>query len=102
MSNAHILSAGTSAAWPSAGARALSTAYGLRDRLEGGQSHQVEGERRPGRRQLDPVDHEVALPSRLPVRRHGLGIPGQHHLVVRFLPHVRDYVYTDDHDAQAD
>src|SRR5918994_3516102 len=80
----------------------LSTACGLRGRLEGGQSHQVEGERRPGRRQLDPVDREVAPPSLLPVRRHGLRIPGQHHLVVRFLPHVRDYVYTEEHDTQPD
>src|SRR5215211_9349990 len=99
MSNAHILSAGTSAAWPSAGARALSTACGLRDRLEGGQSHQVEGERRPGRRQLDPVDREVAPPSRLPVRRHGLRIPGQDHLVVWFLPHVGDHVYAEEHNT---
>ena len=33
---------------------------------------------------------------------HGLGVPGQHHLVVRCLPHVRDDDHTDGHDGQAD
>jgi hypothetical protein len=43
-----------------------STPDGLLGRLEGDQSHQEEGERRPGRRELDPVDREVALPPRPP------------------------------------
>ena len=60
----------------------------LRGCLQGTQRHQEEGERRPGRHHLDPIDIEVALPSRLPIRRHGVVVPRQHHLVVRCLPHV--------------
>src|SRR4029453_14493594 len=37
-----------------------------------------------------------------PSPRHGLGIPGQDHVVGRGLPYVGDYERTDDHDAQAD
>ena len=58
-----------------------------------------EGERRPGGRELDPVDREVALPYRLPVRCHRLEVPGKDHLVGGCLPHVGDDVDTDDHDA---
>ena len=46
-----------------------SAAPRLPGRLDGDQSQEEQGERRPGHRQLDPVDREVALPSRLPVRR---------------------------------
>ena len=57
--------------------------HALRPLLEGDQSHQKQGERRPGHRGLDPVEREIALPSRLPVRSHRLWVPWQHHVVVR-------------------
>ncbi|HEU5391375.1 MAG TPA: aminoglycoside phosphotransferase family protein [Streptosporangiaceae bacterium] len=65
----------------------------LQARLKGGQGHQEQAQRPPGRRELDPVDREVAPPCRLPVRWHRLGVPGQDHLVERFLPPVGDDVY---------
>jgi hypothetical protein len=40
------------------------TAPRLPGRLEGDQSQEEQGERRPGHRQLDPIDREVALSSR--------------------------------------
>jgi hypothetical protein len=42
-----------------------------------------EREHHPGRHGADPVERELALARRLPVCRHRLRIPGQHHVVVR-------------------
>jgi hypothetical protein len=44
---------------------------------------QEDPEGSPGGDGANPVEREVAPASRLPVHRHRLGIPGQHHVVVR-------------------
>jgi hypothetical protein len=72
------------------------------DLLQDHEGNEKERERRPGGRELDPVDREVALPCRLPVRRQRLGVPGQDHFVGRCLPHIGDDEDPDDPDAQAD
>jgi hypothetical protein len=55
---------------------------GSHARLEEAQSQNEHGERRPSHHQLDPVDREVALPSRLPVRWHSLWVPGHDRVMV--------------------